>query len=99
MNAVLPTHATRLLVFTDLDGSLLDHSLFLYGSNMSNSNQHDNYPLPEILVGTASGAVKGGQNIILPERTPLANLHMTILDRLGIAQESFGNSTGIIDQV
>ena len=83
----------------DGDGSLLDHSLFLYGSNMGNSNQHDNYPLPEILVGGASGAVKGGQNIILPERTPLANLHMTILDRLGIPQESFGNSTGLISEV
>ncbi len=83
----------------DGDGSLLDHSLFLYGSNMSNSNQHDNYPLPEILVGGAGGTVKGGQNIVLPERTPLANLHLTILDRLGIGQDSFGNSTGVIAEV
>jgi hypothetical protein len=66
---------------------------------MGNSNQHDNYPLPEILVGGASGAVKGGQNLILPERTPLANVHLTILDRLGIPQESFGNSTGTISAV
>ena len=83
----------------DGDGSILDHSMFLYGSNMGNSNQHDNYPLPEILVGGASGAMQGGQNIILPERTPLANVHLTILDRLGIPQESFGNSTGIISVV
>ena len=83
----------------DGDGSILDHSMFLYGSNMGNSNQHDNYPLPEILVGGASGAMQGGQNIILPERTPLANVHLTILDRLGIPQESFGNSTGIISEV
>jgi hypothetical protein len=66
---------------------------------MSNSNQHDNYPLPAVLVGGAGGAVKGGKNIVLPERTPLANLHMTILDKLGIAQESFGNSTGLISEV
>jgi hypothetical protein len=83
----------------DGDGSILDHSMFLYGSNMGNSNQHDNYPLPEILVGGASGAHQGGQNLILPERTPLANVHLTILDRLGIPQESFGNSTGLISEV
>ena len=66
---------------------------------MGNSNQHDNYPLPAILMGGASGAVRGGKNIILPERTPLANVHLTILERLGIPQESFGNSTGTIAEV
>lgn len=81
------------------EGSILDNSLFLYGSNMGNSNQHDNYPLPEILVGGASGAHKGGKNVTPPERTPLANIHLTILDKLGIPQESFGNSTGILSEV
>ena len=83
----------------DGDGSILDHSLFLYGSNMGNSNQHDNYPLPEILVGGASGAHKGGKNVTPPAKTPLANIHLTILDKLGIPQESFGNSTGILSEV
>ena len=81
------------------DGSILDHSLFLYGSNMSNSNAHDNYPLPEILIGGANGAHRGGKNVVLPERTPLANLHLTILDKLGIPQESFGDSTGMLSDV
>jgi hypothetical protein len=81
------------------EGSVLDHSLFLYGSNMGNSNQHDNYPLPEVLIGGANGKHKGGKNLVLPERTPLANLHMTVLDRLGIPQASFGNSTGLIADV
>jgi hypothetical protein len=81
------------------DGSILDHSLFLYGSNMSNSNLHDNYPLPEVLVGGANGAHVGGKNITLPARTPLANLHLTILSKLGIKQDKFGNSTGIISEV
>jgi len=89
----------RLADTPDGDGSILDHSLFLYGSNMGNSNQHDNYPLPEILVGGASGAHKGGKNITPPERTPLANVHLTILDKLGIPQDSFGNSTGILSDV
>jgi hypothetical protein len=81
------------------DGSILDHSLFLYGSNMSNSNQHDNYPLPEVLVGGANGAHVGGKNVVLPARTPLANLHLTILDKVGVKQKSLGNSTGIIAEV
>lgn len=83
----------------DGDGSLLDHSLFLYGSNMSNSNQHDNYPLPEVLIGGANGKHVGGKNVVLADRTPLANLHLTILNKLGIQQESLGNSTGLLAQV
>jgi hypothetical protein len=81
------------------DGSVLDHSLFLYGSNMSNSNQHDNYPLPVVLVGGANGKHVGGKNVVPPERTPLANLHLTILDKLKIKQESLGNSTGLLADV
>jgi len=89
----------KLSNFKEGEGSILDHSLFLYGSNMSNSNQHDNYPLPEILVGGANGRHVGGKNVVPPPHTPLANLHLTILDKLGIGQPSFGNSTGIISEV
>ena len=99
-------HMTRFAEFVqrladtpDGDGTLLDHSLFLYGSNMGNSNQHDNYPLPVVLVGGANGKHVGGKNLILPERTPLANVHLTILDKLGIPQPSFGNSTGVLSDV
>jgi hypothetical protein len=81
------------------EGSILDHSLFLYGSNMSNSNQHDNYPLPEILVGGANGKHVGGKNVTPAARTPLANLHLTILDKLGIQEPKFGNSTGLITDI
>ncbi len=49
------------------EGSILDHSLFLYGSNMGNSNAHDNYPLPEVLIGGANGKHVGGKNLVLPE--------------------------------
>jgi hypothetical protein len=90
---------TKLANTPEGEGSVLDHSLFLYGSNMGNSNQHDNYPLPEVLVGGANGKHVGGKNLILPQRTPLANLHLTILDKLGISQPSFGNSTGILSDV
>jgi hypothetical protein len=81
------------------EGSILDHSLFLYGSNMSNSNQHDNYPLPVVLIGGANGKHAGSKNVVLPERTPLANVHLTILDKLGIQQPAFGNSTGLLSGV
>ena len=81
------------------EGSILDHSLFLYGSNMGNSNAHDNYPLPEILLGGANGKHVGGKNLALPEKTPLANLHLTMLEKLGIPQDSFGNSTGLLTEV
>jgi hypothetical protein len=81
----------------DGDGSLLDHSIFMYGSNMSNSDLHNNYPVPNILVGGGNGRVKlGGQHITLPERTTIANLHLTILQKSGIERASFADSTGVI---
>jgi hypothetical protein len=84
----------------DGDGSLLDHSIFLYGSNMGNSDQHGNYPIPNVIVGGGNGKMKlGGQFIDMPERTPLANLHLTLLHKFGIEQEKFADSTGVISQL
>jgi hypothetical protein len=86
----------KLSAIPDGDGSLLDHSMFLYGSNMSNSDRHNGHPLPTILVGGGNGALKGSQHIDLRAPTPLANLHLTILDKINARQDSFGDSTGII---
>ena len=86
----------KLSAIPDGDGSLLDHSMFLYGSNMSNSDRHNGHPLPTILVGGGNGALKGSQHIDLREPTPLANLHLTILDKINAKQDSFGDSTGLI---
>jgi hypothetical protein len=83
----------------DGDGTLLDHAMFLYGSNMSNSDRHNGYPLPTILVGGGNGRLRGSQHIAPAEPTALANLHLTILDRINARQESFGDSTGLIDRV
>jgi hypothetical protein len=81
----------------DGPGSLLDHSMFMYGSNMSNSDRHDNYPEPNIVVGGGSGKLKlGGQHLVLPERTPIANLHLTLLQKVGVERDRFGDSTGTI---
>jgi len=84
----------------DGEGTLLDHSIFMYGSNMSNSDLHNNYPVPNIIVGGGNGRVKlGGQHLLLPEKTPIANLHLTVLQKAGIAREKWSDSTGVIDGV
>jgi hypothetical protein len=86
----------KLAATPDGDGSLLDHSLFMYGSNMSNSDRHNNYPLPNILVGGANGQLKGGRQIELPEHTALTNLLLTVLNKAGLELKSFADSTGEI---
>ena len=84
----------------DGQGSLLDHSMFLFGSNMSNSDQHNNYPEPNILVGGGNGKLKlGGRHIVLPERTPIANLHRTLLQKVGVSRDKFGDSSGTISEI
>jgi hypothetical protein len=80
----------------DGDGTLLDRSIFMYGSNMSNSDLHNNYPVPNIIVGGGNGRVKTvGQHLTLPERTPIANLHLTLLQKAGIERDRFADSTGV----
>ena len=81
----------------DGQGTLLDHSIFMYGSNMSNSDLHNNYPEPNIVVGGGNGKMKlGGQHLVLAERTPIANLHLTLLQKVGVERDKFGDSTGTI---
>jgi hypothetical protein len=83
----------------DGDGNLLDHSLVLYGSGMSNSNIHNHSPLPVLLAGGAAGKMKGGRHLKYPENTPMANLLLTILDKAGVPQKSIGDSAGILSEV
>jgi hypothetical protein len=80
----------------DGEGSLLDNSMLMYGSNMSNSDRHNNYPLPNILVGGACGTLEGGRHIELPERTTLSNLHLTVVNKAGLELKSIADSTGEI---
>jgi Protein of unknown function (DUF1552) len=78
----------------DGDGSLLDHVILLYGSGISNSDRHTHGPLPTFVVGGGAGTLKGGRHLIYPEHTPLTNLQLTLLDKLGVPAESLGDSTG-----
>ena len=88
----------KLAKMPDGDGNMLEHSLLLYGSNMSNSNAHDHYPLPVSIVGGWK-TVKGGQLLTPPAHTPLANVLLTLLDRAGITQDKLGDSTGELMEV
>ena len=78
----------------DGDGTLLDHSLVLYGSGMSDGNQHNHTDLPVVLAGGASGRLKGGRHLRHPKNTPMANLLVAMLDTLGIPTDKFGDSNG-----
>jgi hypothetical protein len=81
----------------DGDGNLLDHSLILYGSTLSDGNEHNHDPLPVLLIGRASGQLKGGRHLRFPAHTPMSNLLLTILDKFGIQQDKFGDSTGKLE--
>ena len=84
----------------DGDGSLLDHSLLLYGSNLGNPNQHLHYDVPHILIGGNNGRLQGGRHLAYPTKTvPTGNLLLSILDQFDINRESFGDSTGRLDNI
>ncbi len=83
----------------DGDGSLLDHSMILLGSGMGNSDVHDHTNLPIVVAGGGAGKLKGGRHIKYERPTPLANLHLTLLEKVGIHQESFGDSSGRVGEL
>ena len=81
------------------NGSLLDHSLYLYGSGMGNPNVHDHRNLPILVAGGAAGGMKGGRHIRFEKPTPLANLHLTLLEKVGVRLDSFADSQGKVDEL
>jgi len=89
----------KLAVTKDGNGSLLDHSLYLYGSGMGNPNVHDHANLPVIVAGGAAGGMRGGRHIRFDKPTPLANLHLTLLDKAGVRLDKFADSNGKVDQL
>jgi hypothetical protein len=83
----------------DGNGSLLDHSVYLYGSGMGNPNVHDHVNLPILVAGGGAGKLKGGRHIKYAEPTPLANLHLTLLDKVGVRLDKFADSRGKIKEL
>jgi len=83
----------------DGDGSILDNTVLLYGSNMSNSNAHDHFPLPNLVIGGAAGRMKGGRHLRYPDHTPMTNLLVSMLDKAGVRQPNLGDSTGMLENL
>jgi hypothetical protein len=89
----------KLKATPDGDGTLLDHALVLYGSGMGDPNVHSHRDLPILVAGGAAGRVKGARHIKYAEPTPLANLHLTLLNKAGVRLDAFADSTGQIDEL
>jgi len=87
----------KLKTTPDGDGTLLDHSMVLYGSSLSDGNQHNFSPLPIILAGGASGKLKGGRHLRFEKDTPMSNLLLAMLKTFGAPLDSFGDSTGVLE--
>ena len=94
---IVARYLEKMRATQDGDGNLLDRSLVLYGSPMSNSNAHDHYPLPVTVFGHANGRYAGNMHIMAAERTPMSNLFMSMAVKHGIALESHGDSTGLLE--
>jgi hypothetical protein len=84
---------------SDGDGSLLDHSMIVYGSGLSDGNRHSHEELPVLLAGRGDGSLKPGRHIVYPSGTPITNLYLALLDRVGVRPEKIGDSTGKIGQL
>jgi hypothetical protein len=89
----------KLKAIPEGDGTLLDHSLLLYGSGMGNPDVHDHANLPIVVAGAAAGRVAGARHIRYKEATPLANLHLTLLDKVGVRVDSFADSSGKVAEL
>ena len=89
----------KLRTTPDGDGSLLDHGIYMLGSGMGNPDVHDHRNLPALVAGGGNGKLKGGRHIRYAERTPMANLHLTLLDKVGVKLDSFGDSAGKIPEL
>jgi hypothetical protein len=88
----------RLKATADGDGTLLDHAIIVYGSGLSDGNRHTHEDLPVLLAGRGA-AFHMGRHVVYPRDTPMTNLYLTLLDRMGVQPEKIGDSTGAIDQL
>ena len=97
--AMLAYFLGKLQAAQDEGGSLLDHSIVVYGSSLSDSNRHLHDNLPTLVAGGGAGAIRGGRHVRYPTGTPMTNLFVTMLDRVGADREQIGDSTGQIDHL
>jgi hypothetical protein len=97
--ALFAEYLEKLRKTPDGDGSLLDHVILLFGGGISNSDRHTHGPLPTLLLGGGAGALRGGRHLVYPEHTPLTNLQLTLLRKLGVPAEKLGDSTGEFKEI
>jgi hypothetical protein len=91
--------AKRLQSIKEGDGTLLDSAIILFGSNMANSDRHNNDPLPQAIIGRGGGRIKGGQHLHYPQDTPHANMLLTVMQKAGVPIDKFVDSTGVLTEV
>jgi hypothetical protein len=89
----------KLKATPDGDGTLLDHAMIVYGSGLSDGNRHTHENLPVLLAGRGGGSLKPGRHIGYPRGTPMTNLYLALLDRLGVQPEKIGDSTGKLEHL
>ena len=97
--SLLAYYLDRLRSVEDGDGTLLDHCAILYGGCISNGNMHSHSPLPALVAGGAAGAIRGDRHLVYPDDTPLANLLLTLADKVGVEVERIGDSTAALADV
>jgi hypothetical protein len=90
---------TKMQAIPEGDGTLLDNSMIMFGSSISDGNRHDPNNLPIVLAGNAGGQLKTGQHIASPKNTPLCNLYVSMLNAAGVPTEAFGDSTGPLKEI
>ena len=93
------SYLERLRSIRDAEGSLLDNTIILFGAGLSNSDRHTHSPLPTVVVGGGAGTLKGGRHVVYEEGTPLSNLHVTLLGKMGVPIERLGDSTGTFKEL
>ena len=89
----------RLSTTQDGDGTLLDHSVIVYGSAIADGNAHTHFDLPVLVAGRGNGCLSPGRHIIYPEKTPMTNLYLTLLSHMGVRPEKIGDSTGALEHL
>src|SRR5205807_6543509 len=89
----------KLKATPDGDGTLLDHAMIVYGSGLSDGNRHTHEDLPILLAGRGDGSLRPGRHIVYPSGTPITNLYLALLDRVGVQPEKLGDSTGKIEHL
>jgi hypothetical protein len=94
---MLAYYLNKLKSIADGDGTLLDRTVVLYGSGMSDGNVHNNYNVPVVVVGGKDQGLRGNRHLKYPKATPLANLSLTLIDKFGVDMKKFGDSTGELD--